>query len=75
MNITVFTDVTFRVGFESTEYRVNEQEGSVMVCVSLLSPTGDIGDVELFLEVNEGIMTGSTIPGASKFLFHRPLVV
>ena len=36
------------------------------VCVTLLSPTGVIGDTKLLLEVNNGITLGS--PAASKLL-------
>ena len=48
-------------------YSVNEGAESVEVCVTLISPTGDIGAVTIPLEVNDGSIEGLTF-NASKLL-------
>ena len=48
-------------------YSIDEGAESVQVCVTLISPTGDIGDVMIPLEVNDGSIEGLTF-NASKLL-------
>ena len=61
----------FVVGFMETVYRVSEGDGQVEVCITLISPEGDIGGkrilVEVFNHVNpETIADGA--PAASKLI-------
>ena len=46
-------------------YSINEGAENVEVCVTLISPTGDIGAVTIPLEVNDGSIEGLTF-NASK---------
>ena len=60
----------FVVGFADTMYTVSEGDGQVEVCVTLISPEGDIGGEVVLVEVfsNSGsILTGVT--AASKMNF------
>ena len=55
----------FVVGFMKTIYTVTESESQVEVCVSLVSPEGDIGDkvvlVEVFSNIADSAATASKL--------------
>lgn len=48
-----------RIGFEETEYSVNEGDGSVTVFVAVLGTTRPSDDVEVTLNTRDGSATSS----------------